>query len=312
MNFFNFLTRPTGQIEEEASMPITEKTMDVPCQEDGRCHHKRPNLCNDLALTFGATGFRKEGDFLKSTGNTIVGYAVDEALIREVKIAWGNELSVSETIGILVNGEVVEEIVLDETDGNSKCVRVHEYVCECDVIQVQSLEGKARACEITVSVWLEPKCYKHFKHEGDGLFEAYLAETGTIPIPTIFSPVSMGEIRVNTLPGYISYDGTEVTLEQGVYKVDYAIGITTQTSTALDFEAHLLVDGTDYPSSKSAQHILAGQGGDVSLAQGVTIVVPRGDTRTIVLEAKTSIDSSTSGTADANIIVERVANSIDL
>lgn len=286
-------------------------------EECGRCHTK-VNLCNDSFLTFGRSGCTYGADevAMLSVNETRAGYAVNDGRINEVKISWLGEAD--EVVAVLVNGEEVASTHIAGVDG-TECIEIKENVCDCDVITVVEVAGGEDskgiyACDITALVVLELDCDHRFKREGDGVFEAYISDGTSVSIPTAWSTVAPDTVRLNTIPGYVSYDTVSgvATLKHGVYKIDYAMTIETQTSTALNFKGKLLVNGNDYPSSLSAAHILAGNGGDVSVAQGVTLVVPQGHTATVELEAITDVDSSYNGNADANIIIERIANSIDL
>ena len=163
-----------------------------------------------------------------------------------------------------------------------------------------------------MTIWVEKACDVEPEPEGDGIFEAYLFNTGVVPIPDTWSVVNMTTERINTIPTYVTWDGSKATVKPGVYKVSYYTSIETKTSTSLNFRGKLVVDGADYPSSFSASHILAGSGGDVSLAQGVTLVVPYGQTMDVEVQAIVDVDSSTNGNADANLVIQRIANGLGL
>lgn len=313
-------------VENDSKMEDTVMSVEEKCE--GRCHHK-VNLCNDVAYNFGRNECVEHPFIpLEVAGGSRLGVVLNEGKLTYIKIVWKGEAQ--ENLIITRNGEPIEFVSIDETDKGVKCIKLKEEVCDCDVINVIEAPqgcmvlsaddndgplGEFKPpCSISVIIEAEPDCDERFKREGDGLFEAYISDGTAVTIPTSWSTVVPDTVRVNTIPSYVSYDSSTgiVTLKHGVYKVDYAMTIQTQTSTSLNFSGKLLVDGVDYPSSFSADHILAGQGGDVSLAQGVTVVVPRGQTVTIELQAETDVDSSYNGNADANIIIERVKNSIDL
>jgi len=319
MNFFYF-KKPHKKGGE--NMPDNE-IKEVTCHD--KCYTKL-NYCNDLVYTFGVNkGCRKQDEPLETTGGTQIGYAVNKAKLKDIKIVWSGEHDAFENLIITRNGEPVAEALIEGPNG-TLCIESKEYFCDCDVINVISSAAGVQSHDdnsdipgewspagcITVSLWLEPKCTTKPHLEGDGIFEVYLSDLGTVTIPTTWSIVNMDVERINTIPSFVSWDGTKATLKSGVYKLDYAMTIETQTSTSLNFKGKLVIDGTDYPSSFSASHILAGSGGDVSLAQGVTLIVPHGQTMDIEVQAIVDVDSSTNGNADANLVIQRIANGLGL
>ena len=281
------------------------------------------NLCNESVLTWGSNLCRKEGELLPMTGGAVneAGYVIpDDSIIREASVSWKSDGcgKYNEKLQLFADGQLLGE---GEISSDMGVDRVFLSDLSVPLAAGQGLTVKSvaiddvcweQACDIVVTVWVEKACDIEPEEEGDGIFEVYLSDVGNIPIPDVWSIVNMDQVRVNTMPSFVSWDGTRATLQAGVYKVDYNIGIETSTSTSLNFRGKLTVDGTDYPSSSTGAYILAGAGGSESLSQSVVVVVDDGDSLDVELLAKVDTDTSTNATADANMIIQRIANGTKL
>jgi len=328
MNITQFLKQLIkGEVmpETEVTPVHEEKPKHHDCGDHNDCHVDL-NYCDTSNYLFGRIEcLQHPFTPLRTAGNTYLGYAVNDGKAKYIKVVWKGETN--EILALTKNGRPVEFIHIDGKDHGTKCIPIKEKFCDCDVLNIIELPAGCRtiedfearkpgmfkpACEISVVVEYEKECDKKPNPEGDGVFEVYLSDLGTVTIPTSWAIVNMDTIRLNTIPSYVSWDGTKATLKSGVYKLDYAMTIETQTSTSLNFKGKFVVDGVDYPSSFSASHILAGQGGDVSLAQGVTLVVPEDQEMTVEVQAIVDVDSSTNGNADANLVIQRIANGVGL
>ena len=274
--------------------------------------------CNTIVYTWGSNECRYEDDTIQMTGSAknAVGYAVAKSgIITSITATWDSTCgSYAEQLILQVNGQDVPEASMGLVTGDIDHMCLYELkvpIRECDTInfisrKVDDSKCWQQACNIEVTANMEVFCEIPPVINEAGIFEVYLSDVGAVPIPTVWSIVNMDTVRTNTIPMYVAWNGTEATLRPGVYRLDYNVGISTQTSTSLNLEAKITVDGSDYPSSHSGAYILAGAGGDESLSKGVTIVV---DTQVIVrVEAKTDVDSSTNAAADANFIIQRIAD----
>ena len=277
---------------------------------------KCANLCNESVLTFGSNLCRKENETLPMSGGAAngIGYVVpDKVIIREFSASWKQDScgKYNEKIQIISDGQVLFEADITSDDGVD---RIYASGLSIPVAAGQGITVKSIAidketcweqtCELEVTVWVEKHCDVEPEEEGDGIFEVYLSDTGVIELPDVWSIVNMDIVRVNTIPTYVSWDGTKATIQPGIYKVDYNTSIETSTSTSLNFRGKLVVDGVDYVSSQSGSYIIAGMGGAVSLSKSVVLVVE--DEIELTFQAKVDTDSSSNAAANANLIIQRI------
>ena len=275
--------------------------------------------CNTVVYTWGSNECRYENDTLQMTGSAknAAGYAVAKSgIITSITATWEASCgSYAEQLILQVNGQDVPgaSIIVATGDSDHKCIYdLKVPVNECDTInfvsrRVEDERCWQQGCNVTATANMEVFCEIPPVINEQGIFEVYLSDVGVVPIPTVWSIVNMDTVRTNTIPMYVAWNGTEATLSAGVYRLDYNVGIDTQTSTSLNLEAKFTVDGADYPSSHSGAYILAGAGGSESLSQGVTLTVA--DAPVVVrVEAKTDVDSSTNAAADANFIIQRISD----
>jgi len=289
--------------------------------------HQKPNLCNDSILTFGRnSGCFAPGSPLLGTGQTKVGYAVNECVAKHLKVAWEGFYEAIETLTLTRNGEPVQFITIDGTDG-SLCISINEKFCDCDVLNVVSVEADVNGDKkfnpagcITVSVWVEPKCRLKFHREGDGLIEAIDTTGATALISgNVWTTRDLDTERNNTLPGYMQFHASEncISLKHGVYKIDYQSGVLFKESINIEYATKLQesINGgawTDIAQSGSVDYAL-GVGGNVAAGRSLTYKVSRGDNVKIRIQEKISSDTSLQeGGSGAGIVIERVKNSIDL
>lgn len=315
------------------------RIVDEPC-EGGNCYGK-PNLCNDSTYFFTRRGRRKPFNYLDS-GDTQLGWAVNEGTAKFVKITWDDRDDVSETLVLTKNGKPVEFITIDKTDESPKCVPIKEEFCDCDVLNIKEIPGGCKtpedidvaktpdeegkfpfrwkpACGINVVVEYERACDIHFLPEGDGVAEA-MDTTGTTDVVNgaTWYTRTLDTERNNTLGGFAVFDASDSSYELafGVYKIWYESGISFDQSIALDYDVKLQenVDGTgwvDITQSGSSDYTLAGNNGNVTAGRMITYKVPHGSTAKIRIQEKISQDTSIqTGSAGAGIVIERVANGI--
>jgi len=279
-----------------------------------------PWFNDSVVYTFGSNKCRKENETLDMTGNAQnqSGYAVSKpGKITALTATWDSDLcgGYAEELVIQVNGQDTNG-VLDILSGGEDVTHVCIYNLDidlkpCDTVNIVSRQINKdlcwnQACNVAATITIENFCEMPPVEDETGIFEAYLSDVGVVAIPTVWSIVDYDQTRVNTIPMYVAWNGTEATLEAGTYRVDYNVGITTQTSTSLNLEAKLVVDGADYPASHSSAYILSGNGGSEALAKSVTLVVD--GVSVVRVEAKTDVDSSTNASADANIIIQRISD----
>jgi len=310
-----------------------------PC-EGGHCQDK-PNLCNDSNYFFTRRGRSAPFTNLDS-GDTKLGWAVNEGKAKFVKITWDDRDEVNETLMITKNGMPVEFITIDETDESPKCVPIAEEFCDCDVLNIKEIPCGCRsasdvedaaipdedgrwpfswkpACGINVVVEYEQDCDIHFLPEGDGVAEA-IDTTGNTDVITgaTWYTRKLDAERNNTLGGFAVFVDAEdaYDLGFGVYKIWYESGIEFDQSVNVAYNVKLQenVDGAGYidiPQSGNVDFILAGDEGNVSAGRMITYKVPHGSRAKIRIQEKITQDTSIqNASGGAGIVVERVANGI--
>jgi len=315
------------------------RIVEDPC-EGGKCQSE-PNLCNDSTYFFTRRGRRRPFTNLDS-GDTQLGWAVNEGKAKFIKITWDDSDDVVETLVLTRNGRPIEYVTIDGSDESPKCIPIKEEFCDCDVMNIKEVPGGCRtpedidnaripdeegrfpfkwkpACSINVVVEYERDCDIHFLPEGDGVAEA-IDTTGTTSVVNgaTWYTRSLDTERNNTLGGFAVFDPIESTYELGfgVYKIWYESGIEFDQSVNVAYNVKLQenVDGAgwvDIVQSGNVDFILAGDEGNVSAGRMITYRIPHGSSVKIRIQEKITQDTSIqNATGGAGIVIERVANGI--
>ena len=286
-------------------------------------------LGDKVVLTWGSNKCRGENSALEMTGDAVntEGYAIPfKSQIKALTATW-NDLgcgNYNEVLIVQVNGEDTDAIleVRDDNNSTKACVVLETPIelNECDTINIvsRSIDNMCweQTCNLAVTVWLATSCdcTEDPIPEGDGIIEV-LDTLGDADISTTWGVRKLDTVRNNTMPSYASFDdaGEFISLKQGVYKIWYGCGISTEKSINLVFEVQLQVDeGTGWvniPYSGNKDHDLSGDIGSLSANRSITYLVPVGKEYKFRIIEKISDDTSLQATeSGAGFIAERIAD----